>query len=75
MRRLGSKPDETGTAESLPLMDSTGALSRGESTIETLQEGGEGEENCLDEDFDLLGSIPQVREKELINQFDIRSFP
>jgi hypothetical protein len=32
-----------------------------------LQEGGEGEDNdCLDEDFDLYDSIPQVREKELI---------
>jgi hypothetical protein len=65
---LGSEFDAIeGTAESLPLMASTGALSRGKSTIETLQEGGEGEDNdCLDEDFDPLDSIPQVREKELI---------
>ena len=64
MRRLGSKPDVIeGTAESLPLMASTGSLLSGKSTTRKLQEGGEGEDtDCRDEDLD-DDSILQVRER------------
>ena len=62
MRRLGSKPDSIeGTAESLPLMASTGSLHSGKSTTGKLQEGGEGEDT--DKDFDDDSSILQVRER------------
>jgi hypothetical protein len=65
MRRLGSKLDAIeGTAESLPLMASTGSLHSGKSTTGKLQEGGEGEDtDCRDKDFDDDSSILQVRER------------
>ena len=71
MRRLESKPDAIeGTAESLPLMASTGSLLGGKSTTGKLQEGGEGEDtDCRDKDCG-DDSILQVRERVDILTFN-----